>query len=48
MQTHDHTMKRRNQSKHHRARVATLIFMFVKIYQIFSSNHISHKYFNNQ
>ena len=48
MQTCDHTtMKRRNQSKYHRA-VVTFIFMFLKIYKIFSSYHISQTYINNQ
>ena len=35
-------------NKHYRARVVTLIFMFLNIYQILSSNHTSQKYFNNQ
>ena len=40
-------MKRKNQNKYG-ACVATLIFMFLNIYQIFSSNHATETYVNNQ
>ena len=39
-----HTMKRKTQINYYRALVGALIFMFVKIHQIFSSNHSSQAY----
>ena len=39
-----HTMKRKTQINYYRALVVALIFMFVKIHQIFSSNHSSQSY----
>ena len=45
---HDHTMERKNQNKYYPARVVTLMFMLVIIYQICSSNHISQTHVSKQ